>query len=67
MERQERLEWLQISQQINKTGSGVYKCPRNEEHILEYEIKDFPDFNKREIHLVCKRDNVHLTFTLDKI
>ena len=65
MERSERLKWIKISSEVNKNPNSEYRCPKNEEHIISYEIKDFEKYGKREIKLLCKECNKEMTFTLD--
>lgn len=64
MNRQERLKWIKLSQELNDNMPDQIVCPNDDRHSLEVRIIDYPEYLKREQTLICNKCNIKLTFTI---
>lgn len=67
MDRQERLKWIKLSQEINNKMSDQMVCPNDDRHSIEVRIIDYPEYSKREQVLICNNCNIKLTFNISII
>lgn len=58
-------KWTGIIEKIIANPKGTYCYPKDgKEYKLEYTIKDYPEYGKREITIECKELNLQRFVTI---